>query len=136
MSSVSALDFDISAPAREASREYGIRATDPNGFDIIVFCDERGARVCFGGLEYDFETKEEAAEWVKRALSESYRLRIDLIEKRPYRWALEEILSEDETREVLVSGYTVSRRLLHKKRTIYRQNHRYRTQDEVSVQVH
>ncbi len=123
MASVSALDVDV-APLREARRELGIRATDPGGFDIFVFCDERGARVCFGGLEYDFDTAEEAAVWVKRARSDAYRLRIDFIDKRPFRWALEEILSGGDVTEVLVSGHTVSRRFKDKHRIIYRQNHR------------
>ena len=127
MSSAIAFDLGIGGldQSRAESREIGIRAETPDGFDILVFCDERGTRVCFGGLEYDFETMEEAAKWVKRALSHDHRLRIDFIDKRPYRWALEQVLAAGETREVLVSGRTVSRRLLRKKRTIYRQNYCY-----------
>lgn len=121
MASVSALDVDVASP-REACRDYGLRATDPDGFDILVFCDPRGARVCFGGLEHDFDTAEEAAEWVKRARSDAYRLRIDFIDKRPIRWALEEILLGGDVKEALVSGHTVSRRLQAKHRIIYRQN--------------
>ncbi len=126
MSSVSALDFDIvpAVPARAC--ELGIRATDPDGFDILVFSDERGTRVCFGGLEQDFDTPEEAALWVKRARSDAYRLRIDFLDKRPFRWALEEIVCGGDVREVLVSGCTVSQRLLHKRRIVYRQNHQFR----------
>ncbi len=122
MASVSALDVDV-APLREARRELGIRATDPDGFDILVFSDERGTRVCFGGLEQDFDTPEEAALWVKRARSDAYRLRIDFLDKRPIRWALEEILSGGDVKEALVSGHAISSRLQAKHRIIYRQNH-------------
>jgi hypothetical protein len=80
--------------------------------------------VCFGGLECDFEDMEEAAEWIKRALSERFRLRIDIIGKRPFHWGLEEFQPGGAVREWLVSGYTVLRRSLRKRRTIYRQNHR------------
>ena len=122
MASVSAFDIDV-APPREARRELGIRATSPDGFDILVFSDDIGTRVCFGGLEHDFDTAEEAAVWVKRARSDAYRLRIDLLDKRPIRWALEEILSGGEVKEVLVSGHLVSTRHRDKHRIIYRQNH-------------
>ena len=113
-------DLDLAAPPRE----FAIPATTPDGFDIVAFCDRKGARVCFGGLECDFEDTEEAAEWVKRALSERFRLRIDFVGKRPFRWALEELQPGGAVREWLVSGYTVLRRSLRKRRTIYRQNHR------------
>jgi hypothetical protein len=76
------------------------------------------------GLECDFEDMEEAAEWVERALSKRFRLRIDFVGKCPFRWALEELQPGGAVREWLVSGYTVSRRSLHKRRTIHRQNHR------------
>ena len=120
MASVSALDVDVSREA-EAPRIQGIRATDPDGFDILVFTDKLGTRVCFGGLEQDFDTEKEADIWIKRARSEAYRLRIDLIDKRPIRFALEEILSSGEVKEALVSGYPTSKSSKH--RIIYRQNH-------------
>ncbi len=123
MASVSALDIDVSSLI-EGPCTQGIRATDPDGFDILAFYDKRGARVCFGGLEQDFDTAEEADVWIKRASSEAYRLRIDLIDRHPIRFALEEILSGGEVREVMVSGYPISKRSKRgEHRIVYRQNH-------------
>ncbi len=127
MASVSASDLDffsrLSAKRDlQSAREFGIRSATPDGFDILVFCDDIGTRVCFGGLEHDFDTPQEAATWVKRALSDEYRLRVDLIGKLPCRWALEEIQSGGEVKEVLVSGHPISTRQRDKHRIIYRQN--------------
>ncbi|MBI1648339.1 hypothetical protein [Hyphomicrobium sulfonivorans] len=53
-----------------------IRAATPEGFDIFLYSDAIGVRASFAGLEFDFADWNEAAPWVRRALSREYELRI------------------------------------------------------------
>jgi hypothetical protein len=49
-------DLDLAAPPRE----FAIPATTPDGFDIVAFCDRKGARVCFAASNATSRT------WKKR----------------------------------------------------------------------
>lgn len=59
------------------------------GFPIAIFMHADGFHVDFGGCQQDFDSAGQACDWVLRAVSPDYRLRIDLDGAVPYRWSLE-----------------------------------------------
>ena len=99
-----------------------IPASGPRGFEIRVWWSAGGINVCFGGLEQDFESFDGAAVWVRRAMSDDHRLRIDFFGRRPYRWTLEPIAAESGTGERLVYGHPMLTAPFRKKSSVYRQN--------------
>ena len=107
-----------------------IRASDLNGFEIYVWSDENGIRVCFGGLEQEFETPESAFLWVRRAMSPDCRLRIDYSNKRPYRWVLDYLTPDDVRHDQLSFGHGAGRSPFQKRWSEYRQNTAVAADDE------
>ena len=58
-----------------SDRILTIPAMRPDGFDVELYIHDTGIDGYFGGLTQEFETLGEAMTWVRRALSNSYRLR-------------------------------------------------------------
>lgn len=99
-----------------------IPASGPDGFDISVVYEPDTVRVSFGGLEQDFENADDAMVWINRAMSRSYRLRIDFVGLRPYCWQLEKVGDAGPPHVCLASGFAVMFWAFRRRKTIYRQN--------------
>ncbi len=108
----------------ERSLEGGItiRSMSPDGFDITLYSLEDRVIAWFGGLDCEFSSLAEAAEWVCRARSPDYRLRIDYIGNDPIRWTLEHVPRDGAPRDALASGYPVLFPAFRRKRSEYRHN--------------
>lgn len=63
--------------------------TAGSGFPITVRAYKAGCRVDLGGCDLEFDDIDQACDWVLRAVSSDYRLRIDLRGSVPYCWSIE-----------------------------------------------
>jgi hypothetical protein len=85
--------------------ELTIPAPTSHGFDIDIISDSRGVHVSFGGLDQDFDQPGEALDWVRRAMSREYQLRVDFAGNQPYRWTLEYVVEGGDPIPVLTSRH-------------------------------
>ena len=60
-----------------------------SGFPITIGMLDDGCHVDFGGCAQEFDDPNVACDWVMRAVSPGYRLRIDMRGQVAYRWSLE-----------------------------------------------
>ncbi|MBI1649842.1 hypothetical protein [Hyphomicrobium sulfonivorans] len=102
-----------------------IRAATPEGFNIFLHSDALGVRASFDGLEFDFADWDEAAPWVRRALSRDYELRITFQGTanqpgRPIEWRLEPTHGREG--HCLHGAYTARKMPWHRRREIIRRN--------------
>lgn len=88
-----------------AHNQLTIPAPTPDGFDIDIVSDRRGVHVSFGGLDQDFDRPGEALEWVRRAMSREYQLRVDFAGSRAYRRTLEYVVDGGDPIPVLSSRH-------------------------------
>ena len=95
--------FTGNALPSSAHNELTIPAPNANGFDIDIVSDRRGVHVSFGGLDQDFDQPGEALDWVRRAMSNEYQLRVDYAGFQPYRWTLEYVVDGGDPIPVLTS---------------------------------
>ena len=97
-------------------------AAGPDGFEIQLQDGDQGVTGNFGGLVQDFSSLEEALNWAERTFTEDYRLRIDCVGKKPWRWALEKRTQLGGVVELFASGHFVLLRSLRKLSVAYRCN--------------
>ena len=101
--------------------EITIPASRTQGFDVVISKGATGVRVCFGGLEQDFDTVRDAAVWVDRALTGDYQLCVVFCGKRPFRWTLERRWTPDSAPR-LAFGYPLLAASFRKTSTVVRYN--------------
>jgi hypothetical protein len=91
-----------------------------NGFATEISKSGAHVRGIFGGLEEEFSTVPVAMEWLGRAISGHYRLRIAFIKNHPIEWRLEPVSAAGGP--VLVMGHPVFFRSLRRTWTQVRTN--------------
>jgi hypothetical protein len=77
-----------------------------NGFAVDLSKTGENFRVMFGELEEDFSTLNDALDWISRAISDAYQLRITIIGGRHRGWTLEPVIPSDQS-PVLATGHLV-----------------------------
>ncbi len=113
--------FLLNADALGA-RLLSIPAQGPDGFDIEVTIDGEHIRASFGGLVQEFASVSHAFQWVTRALSSAYRLRIGTLDGLPHEWRLEPVNAGAGATEVLASGSVRLSALWKMQSVLWRQN--------------
>jgi hypothetical protein len=93
----------------------------PEGFPVDLRVSQLGIIGRFGGLEQEFTSLDEGMQWVARALSSDYQLKVVIADEEPCAWYLQPVrpLANMPT---LATGTISIRSLLGSKRVVYRQN--------------
>ena len=102
--------------------EVEIPASGPDGFSIHIHLTASGATASFDGLQQDFSTFNEALNWAERAYLEDYRLRVDHIGSKPWRWTFQKITQHGGVVEIFTSGALLLFPWFRLRSTTFRQN--------------
>lgn len=102
-----------------------VPAAGPTGFAIQARV--RGPHdfhVDFGGLRADFDNIDAAVAWIVRALSGSWRLRVDYVGDKPIEWELVAHAGSATQPGSLACGHAMLLPWFRNKRTVYLRNDR------------
>ena len=94
---------------------------DTHGFGIEVMPRREGVRACFGGLEEEFATLDDALIWVARGLSGDYALHATLVGGLGREWKLVHVDGDDRPFASLAAGQ-LTLWPFHKREVVVRRN--------------
>jgi hypothetical protein len=90
------------------------------GFAVDLSKNGELYRILFGELEEEFDTLSDALNWVGRALSESYQLRVTLVGGRRREWRLEPVAANEENLTLATGSFVPFRSLRSVTSLVYR----------------
>ncbi len=115
------LDF-LKRSREETDWLLSIPAVGATGFSINLRKAGKKFTILIGELGEDFSTLPDALEWVGRALSDAYQLRVSIISGRHREWALEPVQRNERSRILKMGNFVPFRSWRSIEYRIYRNN--------------